>query len=233
MASAEPVHLRFLGEVDADSVAALLQAVEEEYAQGARRFVLLMSTIGGSVWHGLSAYNYLTGLPIEVETHNFGTVDSVGVVLYCAGQRRFSTPDARFVLHAPFFEFDDEALGERQLAERLGKLRVDARNMAAVLGRAVGRSPEEVEHTLRSRHVLGVEEAIEYGLVHEARTTLLPPGGRLRPLRARGPDAMDVLRLMVQAARPEGAHPESLPPAEAPAAAALSVAEELASDRER
>ena len=47
---------------------------------------LLLSSPGGSVFHGLSVYNFLKGAPIEVYTYNFGSVDSIGVVIYCAGR---------------------------------------------------------------------------------------------------------------------------------------------------
>jgi ATP-dependent protease ClpP protease subunit len=35
------------------------------------------------VFHGLTAYNYLKGIPATVTTHNIGSVDSIGVALYC------------------------------------------------------------------------------------------------------------------------------------------------------
>lgn len=173
------VCLVFFGEVDAQSSGRLLDAVEQRYREGVRRFTLLLSTVGGSVVHGMSAYHFLRGLPIEVTTHNFGSVDSVGAVLYCAGKRRLAVPHARFVLHAPFFEFDEEVLSERQLGERLAKLQVDARNMAAVLADETGKTPEEALGALRARTVLGVQAAQDWGLVHETRRELVPEGAEL------------------------------------------------------
>jgi ATP-dependent Clp protease, protease subunit len=44
------------------------------------------------VFHGLTAYDYLKGLPIQVTTHNFGSVDSIGVAMYCGGAEVISIP---------------------------------------------------------------------------------------------------------------------------------------------
>ncbi len=38
---------------------------------------LLLSSPGGSVFHGLSVYNFLKGAPFEVYTYNFGSVDII------------------------------------------------------------------------------------------------------------------------------------------------------------
>jgi ATP-dependent protease ClpP protease subunit len=33
-------------------------------------------------------YDYLRGAPVDVVTHNYGTVDSIGTVMFCAGEER-------------------------------------------------------------------------------------------------------------------------------------------------
>ena len=82
MAEPKRVAIRFMAAVDEKSVGALLTTVEAKFREGVREFILLISTPGGSVFHGLSAYNFLKGLPAKVVTHNFGSVDSIGVVLF-------------------------------------------------------------------------------------------------------------------------------------------------------
>ena len=94
--------------------------------QGVTNFIILISSPGGSVFHGLSAYNYLKGLPATITTHNFGSVDSIGVVLYCGGSKRLSVPQARFLLHGVSSNFEQKvSLEDKQLDERLKGLRID------------------------------------------------------------------------------------------------------------
>ena len=90
------------------------------------------------MFHGLSAYNYFKGLPVSIITHNFGSVDSIGVVLFCAGGKKFSVPQARFLLHSISAGFRNERLEEPQLEERLKGLKIDIENIAKVIAENTG-----------------------------------------------------------------------------------------------
>ena len=118
--TAQPTVIKFFAPVIDATINALMQAVDQKLAAGQHSFTILVSSPGGSVFHGLSAYNYLKGLPAEISTHNFGSVDSIGVVLYCAGRKRLCVPQARFLLHGVSAGFPQGAnLEEKQLEERL------------------------------------------------------------------------------------------------------------------
>jgi ATP-dependent protease ClpP protease subunit len=173
-------YIKFFAGVDQASVNALMAAVEQKLAQGANEVVLLISSPGGSVFHGLSAYNFLKGIPAQVVTHNFGSVDSISVVLFCAGHRRLSVPHARFLLHAVHANFPQAAaLEEQQLEERLKGLRIDIENIAGVIAAITGRSEKQVTKDMLNRTTLNPEQAVEYGLVHEIKEELLPAGADL------------------------------------------------------
>lgn len=77
----EPVIVKFYSPVSEASIGALMKVVDQKLAAGVTQFTVLISTSGGSVFHGLTAYNYLKGIPAEVTTHNIGSVDSIGVAL--------------------------------------------------------------------------------------------------------------------------------------------------------
>src|SRR3990170_5480628 len=124
-------YIKFFAPIVEESVKALISAAEQKLGDGASRLVLLISTPGGNVFGGLSAYNFLRGMPIEVVTHNFGSVDSIGVVLYCAGSKRLCVPHARFLLHGVQAQFaQSSSLEEMQLEERLKALKIDTENIA-------------------------------------------------------------------------------------------------------
>jgi ATP-dependent Clp protease protease subunit len=173
-------YIKFFATVDQASVNALMGAVEQKLTQGANEIVLLISSPGGSVFHGLSAYNFLKGIPSQVVTHNFGSVDSMGVVLLCAGDRRLSVPHARFILHAVSANFPQRvSLEEQQLEERLKGLRIDIENIAGVIAATTGKSEEDVAQDILNRTTLNPEQAVKYGLIHEIREQLLPAGVEL------------------------------------------------------
>jgi len=178
--SNKTAYIKFFAGVNQASISALMTAVEQKLAQGANELVLLISSPGGTVFHGLTAYNFLKGIPARVVTHNFGSVDSIGVVLFCAGARRLSVPHARFLLHAVQANFSQGAsLEEPQLEERLKGLRIDIENIAGVIAANTGRSEESVAQDMLNRTTLNPEQAVDYGLVHEIREQLLPPNAEL------------------------------------------------------
>src|SRR5258706_10923982 len=152
-----------------------MNVVDERIRRGQQDFILLVSSLGGSVFHGLSAYNYLRGIPANIVTHNFGSVDSMGVVLFCAGRTRLSVPQARFLLHAVSANFPQNAsLEEKHLEERLKGLKIDIENIAKVVAANTGKSVAEVTSAMLDRTTLNPEEAKAWGLIHDIKTELFP-----------------------------------------------------------
>lgn len=172
------VYIRFMAPVLPQTANQLLQAIDASLRQGARRIHLLISSPGGSVFHGLSIYNFLKGVPAEIYTYNFGSVDSIGVVLFCAGDRRFTVPHARFLIHPVGMSVPQGAtFDEKSLEEQLKGLIIDQRNIAKVISDTVGsdlKSLQAVEADMNTRTTLNPDESVSYGLVHEIKSELIP-----------------------------------------------------------
>ena len=183
--SVKPVVIKFFAPVVDVTANALMNAIDQKMKQGVRDFIILISSPGGSVIHGLSTYNYLKGLPAMITTHNFGSVDSIGIVLYCAGSRRLSVPQARFLLHAVNVQFKgNQSLEEKQLEERLKGLRIDIENIAKVIAANTGKSVEDVTNAMLERITLTPEEAQSWGLVNEIKSQLFESGSEVVSIQA-------------------------------------------------
>jgi len=181
----KPVVIKFFAPIVDVTVNALMNAIDQKMKQGVRDFIILISSPGGSVIHGLSTYNYLKGLPAVIITHNFGSVDSIGLVLYCAGSRRLSVPQARFLLHAVNAQFKgNQSLEEKQLEERLKGLRIDIENIAKVIAANTDKSVEDVTNAMLERTTLNPEEAQSWGLVHEIKSQLFEAGSEVISIQA-------------------------------------------------
>ena len=172
----KPVVIKFFAPVIDVTINALMNAIDQKMKQGATEFILLISSPGGSVFHGLSAYNYLKGLPVTITTHNFGSVDSIGVVVFCGGSKRFSVPQARFLLHGVVAGFKNERLEEKQLEERLKGLKIDMENIAKVIAANTDKTIEEVTDAMLERTTLNPDEAKGWGLVQEIKSELFEAG---------------------------------------------------------
>jgi len=175
-----PTVIKFFAPVIDVTINALMDAVDGKMKDGRDEFILLISSPGGSVFHGLSAYNYLKGLPANVTTHNFGSVDSIGVVLFCGGSKRLSVPQARFLLHGVSASFSQNSrFEEKQLEERLKGLRIDIENIAKVVAANTGKSIDEVTDAMLDRTTLNPDEAKAWGLVHDIKPDLFPAGSEV------------------------------------------------------
>ena len=178
--SVKPVVIKFFAPVIDVTINALMNAIDQKMKQGVINFIILISSPGGSVFHGLSAYNYLKGLPATITTHNFGSVDSIGVILYCGGSKRLSVPQARFLLHGVSARFEQKvSLEEKQLEERLKGLRIDIENIAKVIAANTGKDVKEVTDAMLERTTLNPEEAQSWGLVHEIKSELFEAGSKV------------------------------------------------------
>lgn len=173
-------YVKFFAPVMQESINVLMQIVDRKISQGARKMGLLISTPGGDVFHGISAYNYLKGIPLEITTHNFGSADSIGVVLFCAGSTRLCVPHARFLLHGVMCNFQGPiSLEEKQLEERLKGLQIDMGNIARIVADTVKKDKQQVLNDMLNRTTLYPEQAIQYGLVQEIRSELFESGAEV------------------------------------------------------
>jgi ATP-dependent Clp protease protease subunit len=172
---AKEAYVRFMAPVFAQHVNALMRMIDVRIRDGFERLHLLLSSPGGVVFHGISVHNYLRGVPLEIFTYNFGSVDSIGVVIFCAGKRRFSVPHARFLIHGVQVRFQGPSShDEKSLEESLKGLRIDEENIARIIADTCGKKQSVVEHAMNARTTLSPRQAIKFGLVHQIRVELIP-----------------------------------------------------------
>ena len=172
--------IRFMAMVDPQSTDSFFKAIDQAISQKYERLNLLISSPGGSVFHGLSIYNYLRGAPIEIFSYNFGSVDSIGVVIFCAGSRRFSVPHARFLIHGVKLNLSGNgSFDEKQLDEFTKGLKIDQQNIAKVIADTTQKPTHKVEEDMNNRTTLNPNEAKDYGLIHEIKSELFPQDAQI------------------------------------------------------
>lgn len=172
-----PVWIRFMAPVVPATVIPLFQTIDQAVANGADHIHLMISSPGGSVFHGLSVHNYLRGLKAQVSTYNFGSVDSIGVVIFCAGTNRICVPHARFLIHGVTLTVQGQvALDEKSLEEHLKGIKIDSENIAKVIADTCKKTLKEVENDMLERVTLTPTQARDYGLVTKVEKELYSGG---------------------------------------------------------
>ena len=127
--------------------------------------------------HGVTIYNVLRGFPISLITHNVGNVDSIGAVIFLAGERRYACPQSTFMLHGVAFAVPTQtSFFERGLKERLESIQADQERIKAIYNERAGISPEDAEKFFLGESTIGATDAVARGLAHEVREVNVPAG---------------------------------------------------------
>jgi ATP-dependent Clp protease protease subunit len=174
-----PYWIRFMATVSPQSVTTLFKTIDQAINDKHDHIHLMLSSPGGSVFHGLSAHNYLRGLGIPITTYNFGLVDSIGVILFCSGEERVCVPHARFLIHQVTTQFQAGTSLDEKGIEEVGKgIKIDTQNIARVISDCTGKNLDDVEKAMSDRTTLNPMQAKEYGLVTKIQKDMYK-GGRL------------------------------------------------------
>jgi ATP-dependent Clp protease, protease subunit len=178
-----PVFISFSAEIVPQTTEILLGSIALHVNQGFQEIHLLLSTPGGSVSHGITIYNILRGLPVKIVTHNVGNVDSIGTVVFLAGQERYACPETTFMLHgvscssaAPVQFF------ERNLKERLAAVQADQQRISAIYESRAGIDPKVAEEFFLGETTMSAADARLNGIVHELRDVSIPAGSPVQQL---------------------------------------------------
>jgi ATP-dependent Clp protease protease subunit len=172
-----PAFISFAAEIVPQTTEALLRAMTDFTNQGFKEIHLLLSTPGGSVMHGITIYNVLRGLPVTLTTHNVGNVDSIGAVVFLAGEHRYACPQAKFMLHGVSFQTQGPTqLFEKNLKERLASVQADQERIKAIYSERASIDPETAEQFFLGESTISASDAIGRGIAHEVRVVQVPAG---------------------------------------------------------
>ena len=79
-------YVSFLADVNPFTAQALLAVCADLANKRVQTVYLMLSTPGGQVREGMAIYNTLRAMPFKLITHNMGNVDSIGNVIFLAGE---------------------------------------------------------------------------------------------------------------------------------------------------
>jgi len=170
------IYVSFSAEINATTTETLIALLAQQANQGVREVYLLLSTPGGMVMNGLNLYNVLRGMPFRLVTHNTGNVDSIGNVVFLAGQPRYACRHSTFMFHGVGFDIQRARLEEKVLRERLETILSDQRRMAGIIRERTRLTEEEVASFFREAQVKDATFAAGCGIVDEVREVEIPDG---------------------------------------------------------
>lgn len=175
--SADTVYISFSAEISQASTEGLLGVCGQLVEKRVANVHLMMSTPGGSVMNGLNLYNVLKAMPFKLITHNVGNVDSIGNVVFLAGEERYTSPHATFMFHGVGFDINGQArFDEKMLRERLDSVNADQTRISKILCERTSLTTDEASKLFLEAVTKDPEYARSKGIVHDIREVKVPDG---------------------------------------------------------
>lgn len=184
----DEIYLSFSGEIGPGTSQALISTLSDCCNQGVKRAYLMFSTPGGSVMHGMNLYNVMRALPIELTIHNVGNVDSIGNVVFLAGDKRYACAHSTFMFHGVGFDMDGrQRLEEKLLREHLETVHAEHKRIGAVIQERSKLDNSAVQELFLEQQTKDAIFAAKYGIVDEVRDVKIRPGAPIISLDSTGP----------------------------------------------
>lgn len=172
------VYVSFSAEISQGTTEALMATCANLVAQNVSTVHLLLSTLGGTVINGLNLYNVLRAMPFKLITHNVGSVNSIGNVVFLAGEERYANPHATFMFHGVGFDVNGEKMRfeEKNLRERLDSIIADQARISNIMCERTRLTQEETKGLFLESQTKDPDFARSKGIIHDIRDFKLPNG---------------------------------------------------------
>lgn len=169
--------ISFSAEVNPQTTEGLISAFGALTNQGATEVNLLLSTPGGSVMHGMTIYNTARALPFKLVTWNMGNVDSIGNVIFLAGEERYACPLSTFMFHGVGFEVNGSfRMEEPFVRERLDTIESDHKRIGEIIGTYSSLDEGDVVDLFKKASTKDAPWAQTVGIINAIREPNIPPG---------------------------------------------------------
>jgi ATP-dependent protease ClpP protease subunit len=136
----------------------------------------LFSSSGGLVDPGISLYNFLRALPIQLIRHNTGSVDSIANVIFLAAETRYAAQHSSFLYHGVNWNFAGRtAMNRDQLSETLSSMESSESKMSAIIKERTTLTAAEVRGLFSEAEAKNASFALEKGIINEIRNPMITP----------------------------------------------------------
>jgi len=171
------VYISYVRPVDFDTVSALLAQCNAAIKQGFTDIHLLISSSGGGLIPWFGAYNQLLGLPVNLTTHNIGSIDSVANILFLAGRTRLACSASSFLFHGTHWNFGGTSTVSRpQLAEIADSLDVDEGKLKDIISLRSNIGRADLDRMMLAGETLNPVDAQALSVIHNIQEVNIPGG---------------------------------------------------------
>lgn len=151
--------IHFSGPITPASVEVLRNVLlEATINKKATSVQILMSSEGGDLNSGFTAYNYIRSIAktTSVSVINMGTIESIAAIIFLAADNRMAIKHSRFLLHNFTWTFQNTPININRVCECGASLDYDAERYARIFDERTSgsKSPIDVRAHLLGRAVI-------------------------------------------------------------------------------
>ena len=175
----EELYATIAGDIDDQLVQRVFVNMATAINGGVKIANIIIQSNGGFVGSGISLYNYLKGVPITINTYNTGSISSIAVPVFLAGETRKACTTATFMIHKTHMSPGAGTTGA-QLHAIANSLLLDDSRSESILREHLS-LPENkwAEHASGAPLTVSASEAKEWGFIDEIEDFVLPPGTQI------------------------------------------------------
>lgn len=129
---------------------------------------ILMSSEGGDLNSGFTAYSYLRSVPMKTTIINMGAIESIALMPFLGGTERKAVPNARFLIHNFTWTFPNTPTDINRVTERSNSLLADVERYTKIYTERTSgaEKPIDVKSYLTGpAAVIGPEGAFRAGIL--------------------------------------------------------------------
>ena len=129
---------------------------------------MYINSPGGSVTAGFAMFDTMRHVKSEISTINVGLAASMGSLLLTGGEKgkRLALPNSRVMIHQPSGQAQGQATDIQIDAEEVLKIKA---SLVADYAQMTGQTREVITKALDRDNYMSAQEAVEFGLVDQAR----------------------------------------------------------------
>ncbi len=177
----ETIYVNYFDGIDESKAKAFMAICSDIVAkQKPKTIYFLFSSNGGGVNAGITLYNFLRALPVEIVMHNVGSIDSIANVIFMAASKRYAAVHSSFLFHGITWGFGAGAsLTFNQLTETLSVFKREEDKIASILAERTKMSEAEIRELFRQGESKDLQFAVDRGVIHEIRAATIPENAPL------------------------------------------------------
>jgi ATP-dependent Clp protease, protease subunit len=158
--------------------------IANQISLGTHNITIGISSGGGDTSAAFGVYNSLIALEnqnphTKITMVNIGEVASAAVVIFCAGNERYSLPNANFMIHGNGMDIPPSHLEASMLKNTLDLINSMNEQTIRIISNTTKKNKAEIEAAVSGQVVLSSQQAKDWNLIQDIRQSPAPPDARV------------------------------------------------------